>query len=315
VVRTALAAGGTLARTTASAGTALRRGAAALDAGLSARLPLLGVLVLGVLSAGSTSALLLDGSRAQVGQTVTQAVVAPVVEPATEVAPRVVDVAPVVAEEPAPDPAAVEAAATPAPAAAPAAAPASAPPRPAAPQPAPAAPAPAPPAPAPPAAPVQVAAADPLCSGAGWEQRRGEAALASLRRPGDASRFTVEFKPAHSAYMGMATVHERRMEVFVRSCDAQSTELLRHVIGHELGHLVDGARMNDGLRAEYLAMRGIPGDTPWYGCNTCVDFATPAGDFAEVYSQWQRGASSNRSQMAPAPSGGQLQEIAARFFG
>jgi hypothetical protein len=219
----------------------------------------------------------------------------------------VVDIAPVAAE-PAPEPAPVEAAAAPAPAAA---APPPPPARPAATQPPP--PAPAPPAPA--AAPVQAAPADPLCSGAGWEQRRGEAALASLRRPGDASRFTVEFKPAHSTYMGMATVHERRMEVFVRSCDAQSTELLRHVIGHELGHLVDGARMNDGLRAEYLAMRGIPGDTPWYGCNTCADFATPAGDFAEVYSQWQRGASSNRSQLAPAPSGGQLQEIAARFFG
>lgn len=188
------------------------------------------------------------------------------------------------------------------------------------------APAEPPPAPVPaPAAPARAARAsaparpapapDPLCSGAGWEQRRGQAALEALRRPSDASRFTVGFEPGRDDFLGLATVHERRLEVFVRSCDAQSDALLRHVVAHELGHLVDGDRMTDALREEYRRLRGIPAGTPWFGCNSCADFATPAGDFAEVYAQWQRGATSNRSQLAPAPSKGELADLAARFFG
>jgi hypothetical protein len=263
----------------------------------SAALPALAALVLAVLTAGVVSALHLEAATAPAP------LVAPVpaslpmaIAPAQEVAPLPVDLAP----EPAVP------------------APPSAAPEPAAPPPAPAVPAPPPPAPAaaePAPAPAPAAAPDPLCSGPGWEQRRGQAALDSLRRPGDAARFTVEFKPAHPTYQGLATVHERRLEVFVRPCDRVSMSLLRHVVAHEIGHLVDGDRMTDGLRAEYLAVRGIPAGTPWYGCNGCADFATPAGDFAEVYAQWQRGASDNRSQMAPPPSSGQLAEIAARFFG
>jgi hypothetical protein len=216
-----------------------------------------------------------------------------VVLPAAEVAPVPVELQP----GPAPE---LTAPAAPAPAATAATEPTA----PVAPPPA----APRPAAPAPAAAP-----ADPLCSGAGWEQRRGQAALASLRRPGDAARFRVDFPPGRPDVIGLATVHERRIEVFVRPCADLSTELLRHVVGHEIGHLVDGDRLTDALREEYRAVRGIPAGTPWYGCNSCADFATPAGDFAEVYSQWQRGASTNRSQLAP-PSSGQLAEIAARFF-
>ncbi|HWH29881.1 MAG TPA: hypothetical protein VNU26_13125 [Mycobacteriales bacterium] len=266
---------------------------AALARQLERRVPLLAALVVAVLVAGVVASLRLTVPVAEDG--------APsplVVLPATTVEPLAVT--PAVATPPTPT-------AAPAPAAPP---PASAP----APQrPVPAASAAAPAAPATrPAAPTPVA--DPLCTGAGWEQRRGEAALASLRRPSDASAFTVEFMGADPSYLGLATVHERRMEVFVRTCEALSAALLRHVVAHELGHLVDGARMTDALRAEYLRLRGIPAGTPWFGCNGCADFATPAGDFAEVYAQWQRGAGDNRSQLAPAPSAEQLEQIAARFF-
>jgi hypothetical protein len=115
-----------------------------------------------------------------------------------------------------------------------------------------------------------------------------------LRRPGDASAFRISYEPGRSDVIGLATVHEGRMQVFVRTCDKLSRGLLAHVVAHELGHLVDGARMNGELRAQWLAARGIPADTPWYGCNSCADFATPAGDFAEVYAQWQTGASRNQ---------------------
>lgn len=171
-----------------------------------------------------------------------------------------------------------------------------------------------PPAPASGATGTRAAApADALCSGAGWERRRGELALASLRRPGDAQSFRVDFLPGRSDVLGLAYLGERRVEVFVRSCAELSDSLLRHVVAHELGHLIDAA-MPSGRREEWLAARGIAPGTPWLGCNGCADFATPAGDFAEVYAQWQRSAADNLSELGSAPSSVELDRLAARFF-
>lgn len=158
------------------------------------------------------------------------------------------------------------------------------------------------------------AAPDPLCSGNGWQQRRGEAALGSLRRPADADGFRLSFEPGRSGVIGLAVLDQGRMQVFVRSCADLPSSLLRHVVAHELGHLVDAARLTDDQRAQWRAVRGIPADSPWYGCNACTDFATPAGDFAEVYAQWQTGAGSNRSELAGSPSPTELADLAARFF-
>lgn len=161
---------------------------------------------------------------------------------------------------------------------------------------------------------TSAAPGDARCSGAGWEQRRGSAALASLLRPSDARRYRVEFRPGRADVLGLAHLPERRVEIFVRSCSVQSDSLLRHVIAHEIGHLVDADTM-PALRTEWLRTRGISSSMPWFGCNLCSDFATPAGDFAEVYAQWQRSASDNLSELAPAPSSAALAELAARFFG
>ena len=155
---------------------------------------------------------------------------------------------------------------------------------------------------------------DSRCSGAGWEQRRGAAALASLRRPTDAQAFRVEFLSERSDVLGLAYLQERRIEIFVRSCTELSDSLLRHALAHEIGHLVDGSRMTATRREEWLRTRGIAPGTPWQGCNACADFATPAGDFAEVYAQWQRGASDNLSELAPAPAASALDQLAAQFF-
>lgn len=162
-----------------------------------------------------------------------------------------------------------------------------------------------------PAAPRPV---DPMCEGDGWQSRRGAAAIDRLRRPADARAVPVAFRSARPDVLGLADLHALRVDVFVRSCAQQSDGLLLHVLAHELGHVLDASRMTDALREQWMAVRGIPAGTPWFGCDGCTDFATPAGDFAETYAQWQRGASSNRSELAPAPSAAQLQELAARFF-
>ena len=173
------------------------------------------------------------------------------------------------------------------------------------------------PAPAPvaaPPAPPAAATAD-LCSGDGWQTRRGAAALASLRSGAERTGFTVQFAPARKGYLGLTHLQQRVVEVFVRPCGSQSDELLRHVIAHELGHAYDTTHGNAAVRAAWQAARGIPASTPWYGCSGCTDFATPAGDFAEVYAQWLRGASSNRSELAGSPGPAELERLARTFFG
>jgi hypothetical protein len=165
------------------------------------------------------------------------------------------------------------------------------------------------PEPAPATAPV-----DDLCSGQGWQQRRGDAALAGLRRPSDADVVRVEFLPARGDMLGAAFLEESRVEVYVRSCSEQSAALLRHVVAHELGHVMDISRMTESSSAAYLAARGIAPGTSWFGCHLCTDFSAPAGDFAEVYAQWQCGTSTNRSQLAAAPAAVELDRLAATFF-
>lgn len=172
------------------------------------------------------------------------------------------------------------------------------------------------------AAPAQPAAARPapaatpaLCAGDGWQQRRGQAALASLRAGAERTGFRVEFKGARNGYLGLTHLKERRIEMFVRACGTQSDELLRHVMAHELGHAYDTTHLDAATRRAWQATRGIPASTPWYGCSGCADFATPAGDFAEVYAQWARGASTNRSQLAGDVPPAQLAALAQRFFG
>ena len=154
-----------------------------------------------------------------------------------------------------------------------------------------------------------------VCSGPDWSARRSQNALATLKDNGSRSGVTVTFLGPKPGYLGLTYPSQHHVDVFVRSCSAESAALLRHVVSHEMGHAYDAAHMTPALRAAYLAMRGIPAGTPWFGCSYCTDFATPAGDFAETYSQWQRGSHDSRTQMAPMPDATQLAAIAAAFFG
>ena len=161
--------------------------------------------------------------------------------------------------------------------------------------------------------PASTSASSPLCSGDGWIERRGAAALASLRHatpPG----VTISFLPGRGALKGMTYYDRHHVEVYVQSCARESDSLLRHVVAHELGHAWDSLHMTEELRTRYLAARGIKAGTPWFGCDKCQDFATPAGDFAETYAQWQRGASDSRSTIAPPATQAQLASLAAEFF-
>jgi hypothetical protein len=161
--------------------------------------------------------------------------------------------------------------------------------------------------------PVRSQPVSALCTGSGWQQRRGQAAVGSLLHPVP-NGVTLTFLPGGGALKGMTYYDRHHVDVFVGSCSGESDALLRHVVAHEMGHAWDSLHMSDALRADYLSARGIPAGTPWFGCNGCQDFATPAGDFAETYAQWQRGASDSRSMMAAPATSAQLADLGARFF-
>ncbi len=147
----------------------------------------------------------------------------------------------------------------------------------------------------------------------GWQQRRGEEVLASLGSS-DSSGYRVVFAPQRPRYFGMTRPSARRVEIYVRPCEQQPRELLRHVVAHELGHAYDAVHMTGDERRAWLRARGVPSHTDWYSCAGCSDFGTPACDFAEVYAQWLRRSTTNRSTLAPAPAPAELQMLADRFF-
>ena len=143
---------------------------------------------------------------------------------------------------------------------------------------------------------------------------RGAAALASLRPAWRRVGVRISFAGPRAGTLGETIRRTGDITVFVRRCAAEADSLLRHVVAHELGHAWDVTRLTPAQRAAYRRFRGIPASMPWFGCNGCADFATPAGDFAETYGQWLRGARDSRSELAGAATPAELTVLAQRFF-
>lgn len=177
-----------------------------------------------------------------------------------------------------------------------------------------------PPATTPPARPVGVLpgpvrpAPGPLCSGAGWEQRRGVTMLARIGYPYRGLAFSIHFRPARAGHLGFTSYAARRIEIYVRPCSRESDVVLTHTIAHEIGHAVDYTLGDPGRRARWQQARGIATSTPWYGCSTCPDYHTPAGDFAETFAYWQVGPADYRSTMARPPTPAQLRTLGSFFW-
>jgi hypothetical protein len=119
----------------------------------------------------------------------------------------------------------------------------------------------------------------------------------------------IRFVPYTGGLLGLADPATRQITVYVK---ARSTvQQLRVVLAHEIGHALDDRHPEQ--RARYRATRGIPADTPWFPCDRCEDYDSPAGDFAEVFAAWLVGASDFRSRVAPLPDDAQLRDLVPLF--
>jgi hypothetical protein len=139
----------------------------------------------------------------------------------------------------------------------------------------------------------------------------GEQALALIDYPWQSLGWTVEFKPGRSGYLGLAVGPERRVEIYVR--DSHSVTDVAHTLAHELGHAVDLTYGIEYRRSEYRRLRGLDPDTDWFGCDACSDYATPAGDFAEVFEYWLLGGGDFRSRLAGPPTAAELEVLSTLF--
>jgi hypothetical protein len=87
---------------------------------------------------------------------------------------------------------------------------------------------------------------------------------------------------------------------------------LAYDIAHELGHAFDLGRNDSARRRQWRRLRGIDVNLPWFGCNRCSDYDTPAGDFAETFAFLLLGPGNYRSKLGQPPNELQAEEL-ARF--
>lgn len=139
----------------------------------------------------------------------------------------------------------------------------------------------------------------------------GAAAVAQLDYPWEELGWDIVFEQGRPGYLGLAIGPERRIEIYVRP--HHSVTDVAHTLAHELGHAVDLTYGTEYRRAEYRRMRGLSDKADWFGCDSCSDYATPAGDFAEVFEYWLLGGGDYRSRLAGPPSAERLNAISTLF--
>ncbi|MCW2680838.1 MAG: hypothetical protein JWM62_2239 [Frankiales bacterium] len=141
-------------------------------------------------------------------------------------------------------------------------------------------------------------------------EQRGRAALRALDYDPAALGYRVRFLPYRGGALGTTNRPSRLITVYVQP--GQSELTLRTTLAHELGHALDFAHGTPARRDAYREVRGLPAG-PWFPCDRCDDFTSPAGDFAEVFAVWLAGPGDFRSRLAGSPSPAQLRELAPLF--
>lgn len=144
-----------------------------------------------------------------------------------------------------------------------------------------------------------------------WLAARAEASLDLIPYRWHELGYTIDFQSERSGLRGVIHPHQRRITVFARQRDP--VEQTAYDLAHELGHAVDFTYNDDERRRRWLELRDAHWTTPWFGCSGCRDYATGAGDFAEVFAFWQVGGVDFRSQVAPKPTPRQLEQLIPFF--
>jgi hypothetical protein len=144
---------------------------------------------------------------------------------------------------------------------------------------------------------------------AAFREKRRRAVLALIRYPWKGLGFHIVFKGARLGYRAMTLTAKHRIEVYLRPGDDVTQQA--YDVAHELGHAFDLKNNDEERRRKWREMRGIELSTPWFGCDACPDYGTPAGDFAETFAFLLLGPGNFHSVIAPLPTADQIPELAA----
>ena len=139
---------------------------------------------------------------------------------------------------------------------------------------------------------------------------RGQRIYAALHYDVTRLGYRIVIRPSVNGLLGLTDATARTITVYVRS--SESDLVVAHSIAHEIGHALDFTRGSAAKHTLYLTIRHLAAQR-WFGCNDCTDYATPAGDWAEVFAQWLAGPGDFRSRMAGAPSAAQLTLLTPLF--
>ncbi len=141
------------------------------------------------------------------------------------------------------------------------------------------------------------------------QRRRKTAVLAMIRFPWKKLGYEIAFLGPRPGYRAMTIADKRRIEIYMRP--GESALMQAYDLAHELGHAFDLEYNNSERRLRWLQLRGINLSTPWFGCNRCPDYSTPAGDFAETFALLLLGPGNYHSRMSQPPTSSQIRKLAA----
>ncbi len=142
-----------------------------------------------------------------------------------------------------------------------------------------------------------------------YELDRKQAVLALIHYPWENLGFDIVFKGSRTGYRAMTLTAKHRIEIYARPGDGLVQQA--YDLAHELGHAFDLKNNNEERRRKWCELRGIEQSTPWFGCDACPDYGTPAGDFAETFAFLLLGPGNFHSAIAPLPTVDQIPELAA----
>ena len=138
---------------------------------------------------------------------------------------------------------------------------------------------------------------------------RSSAVLKLIHYPWQDLGFDVFFLAPRSGFRAMTISDSRRIEIYLRPGDGPLDAA--YDLAHELGHAFDLQFNDDSRRSLWCSLRGIDPKTPWFGCNRCPDFSTPAGDFAETFAYLLLGPGDFHSRLAPPPKVEEIPRLAS----
>jgi len=139
-------------------------------------------------------------------------------------------------------------------------------------------------------------------------KNRRQAVLNLIHYPWQDLGYSVVFKGSRLGYRAMTLTAHRRIEIYVRPGEVLMNQAFD--LAHELGHAFDLKNNDDERRRKWCELRGIKPSAPWFGCDACPDYGTPAGDFAETFAYLLLGPGNFHSMMAPAPGLDQVEKLA-----